>query len=251
MAYQEQSLLDNFDQDVTFCTTLDEKNGNYTIIALATCILGTLSSPTYEAYTISGTESLNQLCVEQEFDSSLSSTWSIMGYATQTISFDDSTISLNMQPATSLVYLYWQDIFAHDVIDDYFIIYHSNDIMRFDNNGTPIYSSLSSTGIHGANVSPADYSVKNIYRMCNLFPGSSMNIFAMAFSGNNYTSSPTQKFTVVSGHQYVFSLDCATFKLTPYEGVFGTRASCDEFEPIAVKSLPSLQHIDFPKKQFK
>ena len=36
LAYKEQSLLDNFNQDITVYTTLDE--GEYTLIALATCI---------------------------------------------------------------------------------------------------------------------------------------------------------------------------------------------------------------------
>lgn len=63
LAYQEQTLLGNFNQDITFHTTLNE--GTYTVVALATCIQGTLSSPTDEAYSISGTESLEQLRIEQ------------------------------------------------------------------------------------------------------------------------------------------------------------------------------------------
>lgn len=406
LAYNEQTLLDSFDQDISFRTTLDENNGNYTIIALATCIQGTLSSPSDEAYSILGTESLNQLRVELTNTDGYSyySTWSVMGYASQPVSSDDSVISLNMKPATSLVYMRWQDIHAHDNdgsstgiygrysanatdywgdniyswtmtvekdgnsstdviikdlspflygkgftsdngcnifkgkisgnsltiaqgqetgcsvdevpillygmesnkvsdislridngklttttmfgtyakgesdggwydlfnsgvvftkessttkdssvgIDAYGIIYHSNDIMRFSDNGSPIYStSLSSIENNGAWLTPADEtSSNNIYAMHNLFPGSSINLFARTLSGNTRADYSNQTFTLVSGHQYVFDFDCSAFKLTPYEGVLGTRASSVEFEPID-GDLCSFKHIDFSQMQFK
>lgn len=384
LAYQEQTLLGNFNQDITFHTTLNE--GTYTVVALATCIQGTLSSPTDEAYSISGTESLEQLRIEQQAKSGFSNTsvWSVMGYASQAVSFDDSQVILNMKPATSLVYMYWQGIHAHDSdattvvyskysakatdywgnneyswtitiekdgnnstdvivkdlspylykkgftsdegcnifkgkikgntltiakgqetgvsvdkvpirlyglendditdiyfridkgklvtttafgvyisgdnhgwydffnpdvvftkespadivftngssvgIDSYGIIYHSNDIMKFDDNGLPIYStSLSSTENNGAWVSPEDYTSTNVYGVYNLFPGKSIGLFARTFSGNTRTDYSEQTFTLNSGHQYVFDFDCAAFKLTPYEGILGTRASICDF----------------------
>lgn len=112
LAYNEQSLLDNFNQDITVYATLDE--GEYTLIALASCIKGELSSPSREAYSISGIESLEQLQVKQERPLSYYSTWSMMGYATQVISSGNSPVSVDLKPATALVYLRWQDIHAHD-----------------------------------------------------------------------------------------------------------------------------------------
>lgn len=396
--YASESLLDNFNENVIIRPLLDE--GSYTVVALATCILGSLSSPTYEAYSISNTESLDQLRVEQVSGNSSYSTMSMMGYATQTISFDDSTVDLNLKPATALINLRWQDIHAHDNdgvssvygkysakatdywekntyswtmtvekdgssstdviikdlspflygkgftsdkgcnifkgkiggntltiaqgqetgcsvdkvpvmlygiesnnmsdislridngklttttmfgtyvpdesnggwydlfnsgvvftkesaaslagIDEYYIIYHPNNVLQFSHDGTPQYSSsLSVSENRGESLSPAENtSATNIYSMHNLFPGTSIKLFARTYSGNTAADYSYQTFTLVSGHQYVFNLDCATFKLTAYEGT-RSRASCDEFEPVAVKSLPSPQHIDFPKKQFK
>ena len=384
LAYQEQTLLGNFNQDITFHTTLNE--GTYTVVALATCIQGTLSAPTDEAYSISGTESLKQLRIEQQTMSGFSytSTWSMIGYAYQSVSFDDSQVILNMKPATSLVYMYWKNIHAHDNdattvvyskystkaidywgkneyswtitiekdgnsstdvivkdlspylhkkgftsdkgcnifkgkiegntltiasgqntgvsdnnvpirlygikddnitdisfridkrklvttttfgvyvsgenhgwydffnpdvvftkespadivftngssdgIDSYGIIYHSNDIMKFDDNGSPIYStSLSSTENNGTWVSPEDFTTTNVYGLHNLFPGKSIRLFARTFSGNTRDDYSVQTFTLNSGHQYVFDLDCAAFKLTPYEGILGTRSSNDDY----------------------
>lgn len=400
LVYQNQALLDNFNQDISFHTKLDEKNGDYTIIALATCIEGTLSSPTDEAYSISGIGSLDQLCVKQEYDgNSYYSTWSVMGYDTQTLSFDYTTVSLYLKPATSLVYLQWKDIHAHDndelpiygkysaeatdyweknkyswtmtiekdgdsstdvivkdfspilytngftsdkgyntykgringntltitmgqatgytdgegsvllyggeangtmitfkdivlrisagklttanmfgtcvpggsgwyelfnsgveftkrtssAIDEYYIIYHPNDVLQFTHDGTPRYSSsLSVSENRGEAISPAkNTSATNIYSMHNLFPGTSINLFARTFSGNTATDYSRQTFTLASGHQYVFNLDCDSFKLTPYEGVIGSRASGGEFEPIDGNSLSSYKQIDFSQKQFK
>lgn len=378
LVYKEQSLLDNFNQDASFYTILGE--GSYTVIALATCIKGTLTTPTDEAYSITGTESLDQLQIKQQIKNGFSynSAWGVMGYASQSVSLDDSGASLNMKPAISLVYMHWQDIHAHDNdgvssvygkysakatdywgkntyswtmavekdgssstdviikdlspflygkgftsdnghnifkgkisgniltiaqgqktgcsvdempillygmesnkvsdislridngklttttmfgtyvqdesdggwydlfnsgvvfskesstslvgIDAYGIIYHSNDIMRFDNNGSPIYStSLGVTDDNTTWIEPAAYTSTNVYGVYNLFPGSSFNLFAGTFSGNTFTEYSKQTFTLVSGHQYVFSLDCATFKLTPYEGIFGTRSSINDF----------------------
>lgn len=399
LVYQDQELLDNFNQDISFRTTLDK--GSYTVVALATCIKGTLSSPTNEAYSISGTESLTRLQVKQEDNKSYYSTWSVMGYVIQTISDDYSAVSLNLQPATSLVYLRWQDIHAHDNdiistdvygkysaqatdywgknkyswtitvekdgnsstdvivkdfspalyvngftsdkgyntykgkingntltitkgqetgytdadgsvllyggeangtmvtfkdivlridngkltttnmfgtcipggdgwfelfdsgvdftkessrgIDKYYIIYHPNDILQFSTDGTPRYStSLSATENRGEDVSPAlNTSATNIYAMHNLFPGVSIKLFARTFLGNTRTDYSEQTFTLVSGHQYVFNLDCVSFKLTPYEGTLGSRAMSDDFAPLYGKSLSSFQHIDFPQNQFK
>lgn len=399
LVYQNQELLDNFNQDISFRTALDK--GTYTIVALATCIRGTLTSPINEAYSISGTGSLELLRVKQEYNNSFYSTWSIMGYATQTISQEYSTVSLNLKPATALIYMLWQDVHAHDNdvstdiygkysaqatdywgknkyswtitvekdgdsstdvivkdfspllytndftsakgyntykgkingntltiamgqetgytddksslrlyggeengtmvtfkdvvlridngkltttnmfgtcipggdgwfelfnsgvvftkessggIDKYLICYHSNDIMQFTNDGTPRYStSLSSDRSFSRTVAPANTTSISIYDMVNIFPGSSIELYAKTYSGNTTAIYSNQTFTLVSGHQYVFSLDCATFKLTPYEGVPGTRASAsgDEFEPIDGNSLSSYRQIDFSQKQFK
>lgn len=392
--YANESLLDNFNKNVIFRPALDEES--YTVVVLATCILGTLSSPTYEAYSISGTESLEQLRVEQVTGHSFYSTWSMMGYATQTISFDDSTVDLNLKPATALVNLRWQNIHAHDNdgfiygkysakardywgkneyswtisvekdgssstdvivkdlspflygkgftsdngcnifkgkisgniltiaqgqktgcsvdempillygmgsnklsdislridngklttttmfgtyvqdesnggwyelfnpgveftkdssvgIDEYYIIYHPNNVLQFTYDGTPQYSSsLSASENRGEQVSPAkNTSSTNIYSVHNLFPGSSIKLFARTYSGNTATDYSNQTFTLVSGHQYVFDFDCSAFKLTPYEGVLGTRASSVEFEPIDGDSLCPFKHIDFSQMQFK
>lgn len=111
-AYSKETLLDDYTADVSFTAMLDA--GSYKLIALATNIIGTLSSPKLEAYSITGTEYLNQLQIQQNDEESYYSTWSVMGYATRDISVSDKDIVVNMEPATSLVYLQWKNIHAHD-----------------------------------------------------------------------------------------------------------------------------------------
>lgn len=112
LAYSKEALLDDYTADVSFTAMLDA--GSYRLIALATNIIGALSSPTLEAYSITGTEHLNQLQIQQNDEESYYSTWSIMGYATRDVSDSDKDIVVNMEPATSLVYLQWKNIHAHD-----------------------------------------------------------------------------------------------------------------------------------------
>ena len=121
LAYKNEALLDDYNSDISFTAMLDA--GSYRLIALATNIIGALSSPTNEAYTITGTEQLDQLQIQQVFDISLGSTWSIMGYATRDVSNSEKEIVVNMEPATSLVYLQWKNIHAHDNDDSTSDIY--------------------------------------------------------------------------------------------------------------------------------
>ena len=398
LAYHQEELLDNYNSDISFTAMLDAES--YKLIALATNIFGSLSSPSLEAYTITGTEHLDQLQILQDYHVSSYSTWSIMGYATRDVSNSEKEIVVNMEPATSLVYLQWQNIHAHDNdvsssdiygqytatatdywgentytwpitiekngssttdvivkdfspilykyeftaekgyntyngkisgktltipkgqstgfavddgdvlleggtingdyitfedivleigngkltttnmfgtcvpssdggwydlfnpgvvfskasssgIDEYYIIYHLNDIMKFSDSGSPQYSSsLSSVDNKGRSVSPADYpNSTNIYEMCNLFPGS-FNLFARTFVGNNSTDYSNQSVSLTAGHQYVFSLDCTSIKLTASEGVLGSKASADVYDASKVFRFRQSPSVNIPHKQF-
>lgn len=241
LAYREETLLDDYNEDVSFTAMVG--NGSYKLIALASNIIGTLYSPTVEAYSITGTEYLSQLQIQQNEVStnnradSFYSTWSILGYATRTIGDSEKDLVISLESATSLVYLQWKSIHAHDNdgsgIDEYYIIYHLNDIMRFSDSGTPEYSSsLSATSNNGCSVEPADFSssTNNIYEMCNFFPGR-INIFARTFIGNERGGDYSeQTFSLSSGHQYLFSLDCSSIKLTASESVLGAKSASIEFD---------------------
>lgn len=402
LAYREETLLDDYNADVSFTAMLN--SGSYRLIALATNIFGTLASPTREAYSITGAEKLSQLQIllndSQEGGRSYHTTWSIMGYASHNISDSEKDLVLNMEPATSLVYLRWKNIHAHDNdvntsdiygqytatatdywgnktytwpitiekdgssttdvivkdfspslyyakltaekgyntykgklsgttitipkgqstgykdddgdvlleggtvdgdyitfedivleigegkltttnmfgicvpgsggwyelfnpgvvftmapssgIDRYYIIYHLNDIMKFSESGAPEFSSsLAATQNGGHYISPADYSSgTNIYTTCNLFPGS-FKLFARTFIGNEIADYSEQTVSLRLGHQYCFDLDCASLKLSAYEGLLGTKASTDESVASDSFGFHQFPHVNITQKHFK
>lgn len=231
-----ESLLSDYDKTVSFKLALE--SGTYRLIALASNILGTIDSPEYEAYSITGIEQLEQLQVEQVFDSSLGSSWSVLGYSSGSINTADNEVFVNMEPATSLIYLLWKDIHANANIDDYYIIYHCNNIMKFSSSGAPIYTTnLSSTENCGEHIEPANYSENHnrIYSTINLFPGS-FNLFARTFVGNNSADYSRQTVTVESGHQYVFTFDCSSLNLTASESTLKSGGFFNDFDKAAEHS---------------
>lgn len=163
LVYSDQALLDGYDKDITFSTKLAP--GSYKLIALATNIIGSLSSPSQEAYLITGKESLSQLQIEQTTGRSYSSTWSIMGYASKTLDFSSREIVVNLEPATELVYLEWRDIHSHDGYDASSEIYGQYTATATDYWGTTTYTwpisiekdGDSSTDVIVKNLSPILY----------------------------------------------------------------------------------------------
>lgn len=227
-----ESLLSDYDKTVSFKLALE--SGTYRLIALASNIQGTIDSPKDEAYSITGIEHLEQLQVAQNFANSRVSSWSVMGYSSQSINTSENEVFVNMEPATSLVYLYWKTIHFDDNIDQYWIIYHCNNIMKFSSSGIPSYTtSLSSTENDGQGMTPAYYpSSTNIYSYANLFPGS-FNLFARTFVGNDAADYSRQKVTVESGHQYLFSFDCSSLTLTASESTLKSGGLFSDFDKAA------------------
>lgn len=397
LAYRKDVLTDGYNKDISVTATLN--GGSYRLIALAGNILGTLESPTIEAYSITGADYLNQLQVKQNTEKSFYSTWSILGYVSRSISDSEDDIILNLEPATSLVNPQWKTIHAHDNdggvtsdiygeysatatdywgdntytwpmtvekdgssttdvivknfspamyeagltadkgyntfkgkisgntivipkgqstgysndegevlleggaidgdyitfedvvlqisdgvltttnmfgicipnaegwfelfdpgvvftknssgIDSYYIIYHLNDIMKFSDSGVPQYStSLSSIDNSSCHIDPIDNpDANNIYDMINLFPGT-IRIFARTFVGNSISDYSNQTVTLDAGHQYVFSLDCVSFKLTAEEAVLGAKSASVDFDSRVSSPFGPVRKLNVLQRHF-
>lgn len=115
---EQAFLLDDFDEEQDFDKVIDEQTK--TLVVFASCITGTLQSPVMEPYVISGKEHLSTISIEQK-DELYSK--SFAGYSIVEIPYAE-TLTVNLEPAFSLVYLYWFDIHAHDndIIEDSSII---------------------------------------------------------------------------------------------------------------------------------
>ena len=67
-------------------------------------------------------------------------------------------------------------------------------------------------------VEPAEFGLYRFaYSVTNILPGN-FPTFARAYIGNEYTDTAKQNINIVSGHQYVLTLDCKSFSLSFKEG---------------------------------
>ena len=82
----------------------------YTLVALAYCVDANNDVNVKPAYSVTGKESLSSLTVTQEDENAYGEAWSALGYAAVSISPSAGSVTVNMKPATSLVYLEWGNI---------------------------------------------------------------------------------------------------------------------------------------------
>lgn len=106
---EQAFLLDDFNKNQDFNKVIDEQTK--TLVVFASCITGTLQSPVIEPYVISGENHLSTISIEQKREKYSSLT--LAGYSVVQIP-NAETMTVTLEPATALVYLYWHDIHAHD-----------------------------------------------------------------------------------------------------------------------------------------
>lgn len=120
-----------------------------------------------------------------------------------------------------------------DSVDEYYIIYHSNDIVSYDlNEGYYYKTSLDSNSNYASWVEPVLYpDSKNIYEPVHLLPGE-FNAFARLFIGNDRQDYSQQTIVIEAGKQYMFVLDCKTLELNLIPGEFKS----DYFEGVPLRT---------------
>ena len=97
--------------------------------------------------------------------------------------------------------------------DDYYIIYHNNDIVKYRDNEFIYTTSLADIENNADYISPSYETESNhIYTVCNLLPGT-IDVFARTFIGNESADYDRQSVTIKSGQQYLFRFYCADLKL--------------------------------------
>lgn len=249
LCFSDEAAVEDFYKDVTFSTPVDDE-ASYTLVALATCIQGPLSSPTYEAYTISDTGYLQHLKVKQIISNSLYSSLSVMGYASCKIESSEK-VFLNMEPGTALVYIQYKNIHAHDNdgvfnggVDMYAMGISNNNLLQFSNLGAATYSQIDGTDPLIPYIEPANNpEATNIYEMYNLYPGI-VTLLGFVASGNDISDFSAQTVDIEPGHQYVFSMDCSALKLTASESVLGSKSKAAGGVLLEESSTRSLKELN-------
>lgn len=112
---KNEGLVNDYSSDYT-CSFLVDIDENYTLLCFSSAILGTLDVIEYESYEFTGVDNISSLEVTQLFESSFGSNWTVLGCSSDEISIstEQDTLDVTLQPATALVYLRWLDIHAND-----------------------------------------------------------------------------------------------------------------------------------------
>lgn len=200
------------EQNVSFKAKVGEP---YTIILFASCISGS-----EHAFSFSGLESMSSINIEQKYWRGYDG-FSVLGFAERTVRVGES-VEINMEPMTSMVYIQYDNIHAHDkdvdAIDKYQMWCHLNDIITCDGGKFNFHTSLGANQYFTDTVEPAEFGLYRFaYSVTNILPGN-FPTFARAYIGNEYTDTAKQNINIVSGHQYVLTLDCKSFSLSFKEG---------------------------------
>lgn len=111
LEWDEEYSVQDFNSEKTFAIRNSGGGDRYKLIVLASCYEGSLSQPSLSAYKITGIQSESTLKVEQMV---IDNMFSMLGYAVSTIDKNSSDISLDMQPATALVYCWYEDVHANN-----------------------------------------------------------------------------------------------------------------------------------------
>ena len=102
--------------------------------------------------------------------------------------------------------------------DQYRIIYHNNDVVKYKNNEFIYTSTLDNISNNGDGVTPSNNpESNNIYSVINLLPGT-FDVFARTVIGNELEDYGRQTVSIEGGHQYVFRFDCANLKFEISQG---------------------------------
>ncbi len=108
--------------------------------------------------------------------------------------------------------------------DRYLIIYHNNDIMRF-NGRAPVFStSLAEVNNNSGNLTPSKNTGNNIYTLVFLYPGE-FDIFGRAYTeGKPNVDTRISKVNLAGNNQYVFSLECSDMSISSWKGTLSTKS---------------------------
>ena len=224
----EQSYLqDDFEKESHIRGFFDGDEDGL-LVVVASCIQGSLTNPSYEAYSISGKGSLSTLKVEQVFSVSFGSSWSFLGIGMRDLRAGMGPVTLSLAPATALIYGRYESIHSKSNVDNYILYWLPNDYMSFKASGYDC--ARVSTTYYKNELSPDNYpSSAHIYTYFNCLPGK-ISLAARTYTGNTYSQTNDLASSVTAGHQYVFNYDCSTNSISFREGVM-SRAAEDDGEP--------------------
>lgn len=227
-----KEIADYNQSSVSFTTTLSGSNPQ--IVCLTYATFTNSYGITYDAYNISGEESLSTLKILNEYATSLDIIpWQVLGGAIQSIGLGSEKVDIEVKPLGGLAYLDWTNIHVHNDEENapqrYVMMQKFNDVAVIKDGEFSYSSTLSSNYYFTADIYPADNSSYNaLYLIRFMFPSNVESFGYGAYSLSNYDydddeirtgTSNKKSISVKAGKQYVFRMDCQNYSLNAWEGV--------------------------------
>ena len=106
--HQSEQLVKDYNSDYTFSVLVDGED--YRLLAFSYSVLER-GQESFASYSITNTNRLEDLKIQQNYSNSFFSNWSVLGMYDKTLSISDN-MQVNLSMATSYVYLRWLNIHA-------------------------------------------------------------------------------------------------------------------------------------------
>ena len=116
---EKETLVSDYSQTYSFQTILPD-NGNFKVIAFCSSIIGSLSKPDYESYSISGKDRIENIKIVRDdgfgdiFWAGYSNFYALGYGLTDLATSTSSNVSVILKPCVSYVTFRWTDIHAND-----------------------------------------------------------------------------------------------------------------------------------------
>ena len=201
----------------------------YTVVAITYSVLknGQASSYKVENYD----ERIEDLKITQVDPTGASyySNWAMLGIKVQEVYSNNKNTFIDVEPASSLVAVQYEDIHAYDEagVDKHMIIFENNDYVQFEYNIPWYDNSLSNNAGHVNSVDVTLYDENRYFDILYLLPKNQMYMEACMYIGEyriNYANlrqeagaDPSYGYTKVdirAGKEYVFEVDCSNLAIS-------------------------------------
>lgn len=227
-----KEIADYNQSSVSFTTTLTGSNPQIVCFTYATFTIS--QGITYNAYKISGEESLSTLKILNDYASFVDNIpWQVLGGAIKSIGLGSEKVDVEVKPLGGLAYLDWTNIHVHDgeanAPQRYAMMQKFNDIATIKDGKFSYSSTLSTNYYFIADIYPAKHpSYNGLYIIRFMFPSNVESFGYGAYSPSNFNNdddevrtgtSNTKTIKVDAGKQYVIKMDCQNYSLNAWEGI--------------------------------
>lgn len=182
----------------------------YTVVTFAYAVMD-YEGETLAAYSISNTDRLSKLTIEQLISTSFYSNFSVLGMDITTVDSSTGVVNIDLKPVTAMVEMGFRNCHAYDAdgVDNLFIAYGSNDKVTFSGI-SPLYSKSGDASYdHTYSLDLTENEGNNIGGIVNILPTANTNYWAAGKVGDTrkFEIASNSNINIQAGHTYVIECD--------------------------------------------